>query len=210
MDEAVAAVIEAFHERSRREAELMKTLSSETFDARIDEFMLPVGPDAGRLLNLLIRGQGARCIVEVGSSYGYSTVWMAEAARATGGTLVSLEKHEGKQAAARRAVSEAGLAEQVEFVPGDAEAALAAITGPVDFVLLDLWKRLYIPCFERVYPKLAAGALVAADNMTQPAGARERARQYQAHVRTKADIDSVLLPVGSGIELSRRRAGDVC
>jgi len=206
MDNAVESVLEEFHQRAASESTLMRELSSEEFDKRIDEFLLSVGPATGQLLHLLISGAGSQTVVEIGASYGYSTIWMADAARATGGRLISLEVHEGKQAYARDAVARAGLDQVVDFRLGDAQATLAELDMSVDFVLLDLWKRLYIPCFELIYPKLRADALVAADNMTYPPDAQKRAADYRAHVRAKSDIESVLLPVGSGIELSRKIA----
>jgi predicted O-methyltransferase YrrM len=74
-------------------------------------------------------------------------------------------------------------------------------------VLLDLWKDLYIPCFDLFYPKLGSGALVVADNMIFPEFSRKEAADYRRHVRAKADLESVLLPVGSGIEVSRCTRG---
>jgi predicted O-methyltransferase YrrM len=75
-------------------------------------------------------------------------------------------------------------------------------------VLLDLWKDLYATCFELFHAKLAPGALVAADNMLFPPSARADAVEYQALVRAKPDMDSVLLPVGNGVELSRKRGDE--
>jgi len=74
-------------------------------------------------------------------------------------------------------------------------------------VLLDLWKDLYVPCFDLFYPKLGSGAMVVADNMIFPEFSRRDAEDYRRHVRAKADLQSVLLPVGSGIEVSRCTRG---
>jgi predicted O-methyltransferase YrrM len=74
--------------------------------------------------------------------------------------------------------------------------------GPFDFVLLDIWKELYTPCLEAVYPKLADEAIIAADNMISPEIARDDVRVYRAAVRAKPDLQTSLLPIGSGIELS--------
>jgi predicted O-methyltransferase YrrM len=76
---------------------------------------------------------------------------------------------------------------------------------PVDFTLIDLWKELYIPCFDLLLPRLARGALIAADNILEPPVFREMGEQYRRHVRANGGFDSVLLPVGSGVELSRLR-----
>ena len=105
------------------------------------------------------------------------------------------------------ALAKAGLADHAEFRLGDARETIAALDGPFDFVLIDLWKDLYIPCFDLCYPKLGAGAAIAADNMTYPEVSRPEGLAYRRHVRAKPDIESVLLPIGSGIELSRYKTG---
>ena len=104
-------------------------------------------------------------------------------------------------------IDKAGLLDFVEFKHGDALQILAALPGPIDFMLLDLWKRFYVPCFDLAYPKLAKGATIVADNMCYPEGVRETADNYRKHVKSKPGIDSVLLSIGSGIELSRYNTG---
>jgi len=205
MDPACRAVLEEYEARAAREEALWSTFSPEEFGRRRDEMLLPVGRAAGALLNLLITEAGARRILEVGSSYGYSTHWLAEAARAIGGKVTSLELHRAKTEYAAERLARAGLASFVEFRIGDALACLAALPGPFDFVLIDLWKDLYVPVFELLHPKLAPGALVVADNMLQPPSARPHARAYRDKVRASPDMSSVLLAVGNGLEVSRYR-----
>ena len=153
--------------------------------------------------NILIKEAKAKTILEIGTSHGYSTVWLAEAARATGGKVLTLDLHAGKQEYARNALCKAGLADLVEFKLGDARESISTLSGPIDFVLLDLWKDLYIPCFDLFYPLLSRGAIVVADNMLFPEFSRADAELYRQHVRAKADLQSMLLPVGSRIEVSR-------
>ena len=169
--------------------------------------LLPVGRPAGVLLNLLIKEAGAQRILEVGSSYGYSTHWLADGARASGGKVISLELQAPKTEYARARLQRAGLADFVEFRIGDALASLAALSGPFDFVLIDLWKDLYVPVFELLYPKLAQGALVVADNMVYPESAQVHAQAYRERVRQAPQMTSVLLAVGNGLEVSRFRSG---
>ena len=95
MDEAVLRVLKEYDARMERERPLLEKAGPELF-ARRDEFLLPVGPATATILNLLAKGMQARTIVEVGSSYGYSTIWLAEAARETGGKVISLELVEEK------------------------------------------------------------------------------------------------------------------
>ena len=181
----------------------MRRMTDSEMQEHLDEFLLSVGPATGQLLNLLAKQSEAKTILEVGSSYGYSTVWLAEAARQNRGKVISLEIHSGKQESARSSIKKAGLDGFVDFRLGDARDLLAKLKGKVDFVLLDLWKNLYIPCFDLFYPKLSASALVVADNMTYPESSRKHAEAYRKHIRKKSGIQSVLLSVGSGLELTR-------
>jgi predicted O-methyltransferase YrrM len=205
IERAVWAVIEDYEARARREEELWDTLSEEEAAARLDEMLLPVGRASGTLLNLLIKEAEASRILEVGSSYGYSTTWLAEAARAIGGKVISLELRAAKTHYAREQLARAGLDDYVEFRVGDALTSLAELPGPFDLVLIDLWKDLYVPVFERLYPKLAPGAIIVADNMLEPESAREHVQAYRQRVRAAADMSSVLLAVGNGLEVSRYR-----
>ena len=203
MDEAVCRVLKEYESRMETENLEMQSGDDAHFMARRDEFLLPVGPDTGRVLNILIKSAKARSILELGTSYGYSTVWLAEAARESGGRVATLEVADYKAKYAREALGRAGLADRVDIHVGSAVEILPTLAGPYDFVLLDLWKELYVTCLDLVYPKLASGAFVAADNMIYPEVSRSDAANYQRHIR-RLEFDSVLLPIGSGVELSRR------
>ena len=205
LDPAFMAVIRDYEARAQREEALMGSLTEPELMRRRDELLLPVGRPAAVLLNLLIKESQATRILEVGSSYGYSTQWLAEAARAVGGKVTSLELRAAKAEYATAQLQQAGLAAWVEFRIGDALACLKELPGPFDFVLIDLWKDLYVPVWELLQGKLAEGALVVADNMITPASAQPEVRAYRARVRATAEVSSVLLSVGNGLELSRYR-----
>lgn len=207
MDQTIETVLREYDQRAEAEMKRMREMPPADMMKHIDEFLLPVGPATGQLMNILIKEQQAQTILEIGTSHGYSTVWLAEAARATGGKVITLDVHAGKQEYARNALKKAGLAELVDFKLGDARESIAALSGSIDFVLLDLWKDLYIPCFDLFYPKLGSGAMVLADNMLFPEFSRADAALYREHVRAKSDMQSMLLPVGSGVELSRCTRG---
>jgi predicted O-methyltransferase YrrM len=200
MDAKVKQVLDEYEERSATEA---KRHERDDFLEVRDQFLLAVGPATGKLINLLVKESGARTILEIGTSYGYSTTWLAEAARETGGRVITMEWHANKQLHAAEQLAKAGLVDRVDFRIGDAQQSLAKLEEPIDFVLLDLWKDLYIPCFDLFYPRLNPGAVVVADNMIFPEGAQRHALAYRKHVRSKTDIQSILLDVGSGLEISR-------
>lgn len=205
MNAKVEAVLADYAARAEKEEKLVAS----GVDRRsvIEELLITVGPIVGSLMNRLIVGVGAKSILELGTCYGGSTIWLADAARETGGRVVSLDIAANKQAYAREMLERADLADYVDLVTGDAVEVIGRLTGPFDFVLVDLWKDLYVPCLEAFYPKLAPGALIVADNMTFPPEAQAEVKEYRKAIRAKGNIETVMIPVGNGIELSRYTAG---
>jgi predicted O-methyltransferase YrrM len=203
MDDRLEAVLAEYEDRAARETGTIDAMTEPEMLRHRDDFLLPVGRGTGTLLNVLAREMPARMILEVGSSYGYSTMWLAQAASDVDGHVISLEWHQPKVDYARKMLERAGLANHVTFIVGDARASLTNIEHRFDLVLLDLWKDLYVPCFDMVIPHLNPGAVIVADNMLYPIATRPQAELYRVHVRTRHDMDSVLLSVGSGIEVSR-------
>ncbi len=202
VDPVIERVLADFERRA--EEEQRRTAAPGAPGTNLDDLLLSVGRDAGMLLYLLASGAQSKRILELGTSYGYSTVWLAAAARASGGKVVSLELRDFKIEHARQALTRAGLSTRVEFHEGDCLETLKTLSGPFDFVLLDVWKDLYLPCFELVHPKLARGGIIAADNMLLPEVVRPQAEAYRKRVREAGDMDSVLLEIGNGIEISRK------
>jgi predicted O-methyltransferase YrrM len=203
VDPVIERVLAEFERRA--DEEQRRTSAPGAAGANLDDLLLSVGREAGMLLYLLATGSQARRILELGTSYGYSTVWLGAAARATGGKVQTLELKDFKIEHARQALTRAGLSTRVEFHAGDCVEVLKTLPGPFDFVLLDVWKDLYLPCFELVHPKLAPGGVICADNMLLPEAVRPQAEAYRARVRAAGDMDSVLVDVGNGIEISRKR-----
>src|SRR5579872_3656706 len=128
--------------RAAEEARLMQRLSPQEALSRLDEFLLPIGEQTGELIRLLVRGARPRTILEIGTSYGYSTLYLAEAAREVGARVITLELAAHKSAYASDALQRAGLADHVEFQVGDALELLPQLAQTLDFVLIDLWKDL--------------------------------------------------------------------
>ncbi len=195
-------VLARYNQRVRDEAVIQHGMPFSEIHTRRDEFLLPIGEDVGWFLRALVIARRAKRIVELGTSYGYSTLFLADAARVTGGVVHTLDIAVDKQAYARAQMEQAGLCEFVAWRPGDALKSLQAIKGPIDFVLIDLWKDLYIPCLELLLPKMSDNGVIAADNMLFPAISRPDADAYRAVVRDKSELQSMLLPIGSGVELS--------
>jgi len=200
--EPAAAEVFASYQRRDAEERARGVALGDSFFAHRDEFLLPVGPEVGWFLHSLILAKRPARILELGTSYGYSTLFLADAARQIGATLITTDLADYKQAEARANIERAGLADVVDFRLGDAVALIHADPGPFDLVLLDIWKDLYVPCLDAFYPKLSDEGIVAADNMIEPEMAREDVRKYRAAIRALPDMQTALLPIGSGIELS--------
>jgi predicted O-methyltransferase YrrM len=201
IDPKVSAVFVDYQKRDADEQKRLKELGPAAFGSR-DELLLPVGAEVGAFLHALILARRPTRILELGTSYGYSTIILADAARTVGATLITMELADYKQAHAKAQLEKAGLASVVDFRLGDAVNLIKADPGPFDFILLDIWKELYTPCFQAFYPKLADEAIITSDNMITPEMARPDVRIYREAIRAKPDLQTVLLPIGQGIELS--------
>jgi predicted O-methyltransferase YrrM len=200
----VVSVLSEFDALLEAEQNQLKLLSPQERREHRNEMMLAVGSQTGQFLNMLLKTQGGKRILEIGTSVGYSTIWLAEAARANSGKITSLECVATKQAQAVENVCRAGLEDFVNFQLGDAIQLIENLPGTWDFILLDIWKDAYIPCFERFYAKLALGAIVVADNMTSPPDFRPIMKDYQEYVRSKPDLESIQIDIGQGLELTRK------
>jgi predicted O-methyltransferase YrrM len=179
-----------------------RTYETATMDEMAEAYQdryIPVSPEAGQLLYALVRASRPDTIVEFGLSFGVSTMYLAAGVTDNGtGRVVTTELNLKKVEAARANLKEAGVGEVVTILPGDALETLADIPGPIGLVLLDGWKSLCLPVLRLLEPRLAPGALVAADDSSFPDMA-----DYLAYVRDPANgYVSVSFPVEDGVELS--------
>jgi predicted O-methyltransferase YrrM len=172
-DPKVASVLDRMYTEAENQMSLLRQRHSDfdrpmTAQERADamsEFYIPVTPEAGRLLYALVRATRPGTVVEFGMSFGISAVHLASAVRDNGaGRVVTTELNDTKIAAARQTFAQTGLDDVITILEGDALTTLAGQNGPIDFVLLDGWKDLYLPVSELLEPRLSTGALVVADN----------------------------------------------
>jgi predicted O-methyltransferase YrrM len=164
---------------------------------------LNITPDTGRLLWILVRAARATRILEVGTSNGYSTIWLADAARETGGRVVTLERSAEKVGEARTNLARAGLAEYVEIREGPAVETLHGLPGPFDFVFLDADRPSYRTYLELVTPKVVRGGLLVADNVVSH---RAELEDYLGVLAGDPAWFTVTVPIGKGEELSLKLA----
>jgi predicted O-methyltransferase YrrM len=153
----------------------------------------------GQFLFAFVAPQTDCEVLEIGSSRGYSTIWLAAGVRYLGGRVLSLENDPAKIEAWHANVKEAGLADWAELLEGDAFETLPRIGDVFDVVFLDAEKEKYEQLFAEARTKLEPGAVVIADNVLsheETLGAYSRARQ------SDPTLESVTLPLDRGLELS--------
>jgi predicted O-methyltransferase YrrM len=165
----------------------------------LQDVYMPVSRDGGQLLYALTRAARPPTVVEFGTSFGISTIFLAAAVIDNGaGRVVTTELSRSKVDRARANLSAAGVDGPVTVLTGDAQQTLADVPGPIGLVLLDGWKDLYLPVLRLLEPRLAPGALVVADDSTFPSVAG-----YLAYVRDPAHgYVTVSFPVEDGMEIS--------
>lgn len=183
-------------------ARVANASAQERADA-LSDFYLPVTPEAGRLLYALVRATRPSTVVEFGMSLGISAIHLASAVRDNGsGRVVTTELSAAKVAAAKETFAETGLDDLITVLEGDALTTLADVDAPVEFVLLDGWKDLYLPVIKLLEPRLSAGALIIADNTSM-----DDTKPYLDHVRDPGNgYVSVNFPVrdSDSMEISCR------
>jgi len=167
-------------------------------DIPVSERSLAVGPDSGRLLFALVAPNAGCEVLEIGSSHGYSTIWLAAAARILGGRVVTLEQEPGKIDVWRRNIADAGLEEWAELVEGDAKETLSELEDGFDVVFLDAWKDDYELLFGLARTKLDPGGIVVADNVTTSS----TVEAYAAARQADPTLVSVTVPIGHGLEVT--------
>jgi predicted O-methyltransferase YrrM len=152
-------------------------------------------PTSAEFLCALAVGVSAKRMIEIGGSTGLSTIALAVAARQTGGRLTSIEIDPERQTESRDTLRGLGLEQFVDYVCGDAAEVLPGL-GEIDLALIDCEKEDYIRFFDML--RVAPGGLVVADNILSHA-----ISDYVAHVRKRPGAESITLPVGKGLEVTR-------
>jgi len=168
-----------------------------------DQEMLAITADTGMFFSVLLKAIKAKCILEVGTSAGYSTLWFADAmGRSRSTRIITIEMNPQKVEWALKNFKEAGLDKMIEIKQGIALDLLRKLKGKFDFVFLDADKENIIRYFDIVLPMVRIGGIIAADNMLYPDHFRPAMRKYARHVHTRPNVQSVTVPIGMGEEIT--------
>jgi len=168
---------------------------------RLDRFR-NVEPETAELLGVLIRATGARRILELGTSNGYSTIWLADAAQATGGRVVSVDVDADRTQLARTNLAAAGLGDDVELRTEDAGTILAGSPDSAwEFVFLDAERPAYPGYLPDLLRTLAPRGLLAIDNVLSHA---DELTEFTALIDREPGLIQTVVPVGAGLRLAVR------
>lgn len=220
-DSRLEELLATLHAKSDAQMEAMRTrppepgaasLSAEERARRAKAFasdkLVALDRDKAEFCYGLCRAIRARRIVEIGTSFGVSTLYLAAALRDTigahggTGTVIGTEHEPAKAEAARLHFAQAGLEQLIELREGDLRQTLRSLEGPIDFVLVDIWTDMARPGLELVAPRLRADAIVVCDNT---AAYREAYADYFAFIDDPANgFRTMTLPFKGGLELSVR------
>jgi predicted O-methyltransferase YrrM len=151
---------------------------------------------------MICRAIGARRIAEVGTSFGVSTIYLGAAVRDNGGGVVfAAENEPGKVKQARANFEAAGLSSFIEFHEADLIEACEDFTGPIDFVLFDIWAHVARPVLDVLLPRLRVGAVICTDNLASHRS-RDNFAALLEILEDRERFRTVNIPFEGGLELS--------
>jgi predicted O-methyltransferase YrrM len=188
IDPLVTAVLDRLYEEDA--AQRAANLPSSQRTRNVDR-------ETGRWLNLLVRTTGARSLLEIGSSNGVSTLWLAAAVVETGGKITGTELIAERAAEANANLAAAGLDAVARVLVGDAAESIAEAGAPFDFVFIDAEKNDYVGHFLAVIDLILPGGLILADNVIS-----HDLSAYQTMLRARDDVETITMPIGRGIEFT--------
>ena len=159
-----------------------------------------VEPPTAELLGVLIRGFAAKRILELGTSNGYSTLWLGDAAQATGGSVVTVDTDAGRTELARENVAAAHLDGTVELRTEDAALTLqGSVDGEWDFIFLDAERPFYAAYLPDLTRILTAGGALAVDNVISH---EHELAEFTALIESEPAFTQTVVPVGAGLRLA--------
>jgi predicted O-methyltransferase YrrM len=174
-------------------------------DARLEdrrERLRNVEPETAQMLVVIVRATGARRVLELGTSNGYSTLWLADAVASTGGQVTTVEIDQRRAEMAEENFARAGLADRIDLRVEDAAAVLAASAdGAWDFVFLDAERGAYVAYWPELLRSLRRPGLLAVDNVLSHA---EELKKFRHVVESEPGVASAVVPIGAGVLLAAK------
>lgn len=175
-----------------------------------DKRMLAITRDTGIFYNTLLKIQKPKKILEIGTSFGYSTLWFASAIGKKS-KIITVEKNPKKIKFAKKNFQKAGVSDMIEIKEGIAKDMLIQLgkskrtKESFDFIFIDADKEVYPFYFDICLPMLKKGGIIAADNIIFPRKFKKHIKKYLEHINEIKDIQSITIPIGNGQEISFKK-----
>jgi predicted O-methyltransferase YrrM len=159
-----------------------------------------IPPVTGKFLALLCASAPKGGVLEVGTSGGYSSLWLSLACRERGDHLTTFEILEEKVARANETFDAAQVTNQIQLIHGDAREVIDGYKD-IAFCFLDAEKDIYLDIYEKLMPNLASGGILAADNVISHA---DELSDFVAQAEDDPRVDTLVVPIGKGILVCRK------
>jgi caffeoyl-CoA O-methyltransferase len=196
--DAAAAIINPALPKNAAEKKILSVLE----DIKNGPWMANVAPLHGRLLRILTEAVKAKNVVEIGTSNGYSALWICLGLQATGGKLITHEIHPETASLAKANFRRAGVEQMVTVVLGDAHETVTRLQGPIDLLFIDADKPGYPDYLHKLLPLVRPGGLILADNMNQP----EPSPDFIKAITTNPNLETIFLNMqATGISLTLKK-----
>ena len=221
MDTRIRKVLSRLEEQSNRER-------LEETDILQEDRILAITSDTGMFFKIILRAMLAKRILEVGTSVGYSTLWFANAiienydmisTRIKEKPIITIDMNHSKVERANKNFGDAGVKDIIEIIEGDAKSVLFQLSKNYqndnrikklndlfDFVFFDADKENLEIYFDLVLPMVRVGGIIATDNMLYPEDYQLRMAKYANYIKSKSNVQSVMIPIGNGEEITIKLA----
>lgn len=191
------------------ELEIQSSLEkSRKVDVMAENRMLAITKETGEMLNMILRLNNAKNMLEIGTSTGYSTIWCAEAISDNLGEIITIEQNPNKIKRAKENFQKSELSDRISIKEGLAMEILKELNtqekyqGFFDFVLIDADKENIIEYFDLIFPMVSTNGIIVTDNMLYPEKYRQDMKKFSDYLKTNPRLRTITSPIGNGEEIT--------
>jgi len=191
------------------ELEIQSSLEkSRKVDVMAENRMLAITKETGEMLNMILRLNNAKNMLEIGTSTGYSTIWCAEAISDNLGEIITIEQNPNKIKRAKENFQKSELSDRISIKEGLAMEILKELNtqekyqGFFDFVLIDADKENIIEYFDLIFPMVSTCGIIVTDNMLYPEKYRPDMKKFSNYLKTNPRLRTITSPIGNGEEIT--------
>lgn len=201
MKEPIRIVLDELETQSNLE-------KSRKVDVIAEDRMLAITKETGEMLNMILRLNNVKNMLEIGTSTGYSTIWCAEAISDNSGKIMTIEQNPNKIKRAKENFKKSELSDRISIKEGQAMRILTELSTQkkyqcfFDFVLIDADKENIIQYFDLVFPMVSTNGIIVTDNMLYPAKYRPDMKKFSNYLKTNPRLRTITSPIGNGEEIT--------